>query len=138
MKLENYTYKQSNIIRYFVLSYVLLILIGSVLVYFGESKIPDILIFMNLPVALLILASFYKKNYIVVKDNAIEIFNSFKPMQLHFEDIKNVEPIGSSTWVIRLKNKRKINLSKIRVAKDNREQFKQQMKMLQHHFKQKK
>lgn len=135
MKLENYTYQQSNFIRYFVLIYVLLILVVSVFIYFGDSEIPRFLIFMNIPVAVLILASFYKKNYIVVKDNVIEVYNSFKPREIKLEDIKYVEPVGGSTWVIKLNNKQKTNLSKFRVAKADQEQFKKQMKALQNHFK---
>lgn len=135
MKLENYTYKQSSFIRYFVLIYVLLILAASIFIYFGDSKIPKFLVFMNIPVALLVLASFYKKNYILVKDNVIEVFNSFKPRAIKLENIKYVEPVGGSTWVIKLENKQKTNLSKFRVAKADQEQFQKQMKALQNHFK---
>ncbi len=135
MKLENYTYQQSSFIRYFVLIYIMLILAISIFIYFGDSEIPKFLIFMNIPVAVLILASFYKKNYIVVKDNVIEVYNSFKPREIKLENIKYVEPVGGSTWVIKLNNKQKTNLSKFRVAKADQEQFKKQMKALQSHFK---
>ena len=90
---------------------------------------------MSIPVALLIFASFYKEDYIIIKDSSIEVFNSFKSRELKIEDVKYVEPVAGNTWVIKLKNKQKINLSKFRVARKDQEQFQKQMKALQKHFK---
>lgn len=134
MNLENYTYQQNKFVRYFVLTYLLIIVIGCAVVYFGESGIPDILVIMNLPIAILIFASFSKEDYMVIQDNSIVVFNTFKAKKAELKDIKKVEPVAKS-WVLHLKNKQKINLSQFRIAKKDKTKFRNQMSALRDYLK---
>lgn len=135
MKLENYTYHQSNFVRYLAILYTLIFL--GLCIYFYVIEIENMFIlYLNLPIALLIFASFSKKTYFAIQDNQFAVYNSFKARQFELDSIDKIKNRGKN-WTVYLSNKQLVNLTDLRVAKADKAHFQKQMKNLQTYLKNK-
>jgi hypothetical protein len=89
---------------------------------------------MNLPVALLIYASFSKEIYFTIQENHFKVYNSFKARTFRLDDIEKIEQ-KSKNWVLHLSNNQKVNLSDIRISENDKIHFQEQMQFIQEYLK---
>lgn len=134
MKLENYSYKQSKLVRYFVVVYLFLFIAFCLYLYWYDVGVNLFIVFMNLPIVILLFASFSKKKYFSIENNEFEVYNSFKARKFKFDDIIKIEN-RNKTWILFLPNEHKISLSNFRVAESDKVHFQNQMEKIQDYLK---
>jgi hypothetical protein len=89
---------------------------------------------MNLPIVILLYASFSRKVYLVIRDNEFEVYNSFKPRKFDLDAIEKLES-SNKNWVVHLGDNQKTNLTNMRVAEKDKADFQEQMKSIQTYLK---
>jgi len=134
MKLKNQIYHQSRLIRYFVIVYLLLFVGFCTYLYLEDIGVNLFIVFMNLPIVILLYASFSRKVYIIIKDNQFEVYNSFKPRKFNLDAIKTLDS-SNKNWIVHLGDNQKTNLTNMRVAEKDKADFQEQMKSIQTYLK---
>lgn len=134
MKLKNQIYHQSRLIRYFVIVYLLLFVGFCIYLYLEDIGVNLFIVFMNLPIVILLYASFSRKVYLVIRDNEFEVYNSFKPRKFDLDAIEKLES-SNKNWVVHLGDNQKTNLTNMRVAEKDKADFQEQMKSIQTYLK---